>query len=373
MDEDALAYYRKGQEHEKRVRREDNEIAAEAYKKAIELDPNHALAYAGLSRAYSQRATLLGLPRTWLDSAIVTGQRAIDTDPALVDGYRALAMAYQRKGWLQKALEMNQKTVSLDPDNATALEGIGWVYWYSGQPDKALPLMIQRWNTDPAWAWGPFYVANTYFALGDGAKAEEFYAKAVDLQPNLSSGHTGLICALIAQGKHAQAVDQLRRFQTTSPDDDRYWMKIADVEVLLGLDQPAKEHARKGIETAPAVRYNPRGILASTILGYLLGKEGKEQEADGFFQQSLQLDEEDLVEGDEGFDVPYDLAIIHAVQGNKPEAYQWLQRAVDAGWLYYDLGVRDPMLQNLRADEQFQQMMAALKARVNELKKRAEL
>ena len=75
MDEDALAYCRMGQEHENRVTREDNEIAAEAYKKAIALDPNYASAHAGLSRVYSQRATLLGLPRTWLDSAIVTGQK----------------------------------------------------------------------------------------------------------------------------------------------------------------------------------------------------------------------------------------------------------------------------------------------------------
>ena len=150
-------------------------------------------------------------------------------------------------------------------------------------------------------------------------------------------------------------------------------MKIADVEVLLGMDQPAKEHARKGTEAAPAVRYNPRGVLASTVLGYLLWKEGKHQEADEFFRQSLQLDRENLVEGDQGFDVPYDLAAIHAVQGNKPEAYQWLQRAIDAGWLYYDLGIQDPMLENLREDEKFKQMMAALKARVNELKKRVEL
>jgi len=53
MDEDTLACYRIGQEHENRVRREDNEIAVEAYKKAIELDPNYALAYAGLTRAPS--------------------------------------------------------------------------------------------------------------------------------------------------------------------------------------------------------------------------------------------------------------------------------------------------------------------------------
>ena len=191
MDQDALSHYRMGQEHENRVRREDNEIAVEAYKKALEIDPNYALAFAGLSRAYSQRATLLGLPRTWLDSAIVNGQRAIETEPALVDGYRALVVAYQRKGWLKKALEMNQKTAELEPGDTTALGGIGWVYWYTGQPEKALPLMIERWKADLVWAWGPFYVANAYFGLGDAIKAEEFYAKAVELQPNLSSGIRG--------------------------------------------------------------------------------------------------------------------------------------------------------------------------------------
>ena len=139
------------------------------------------------------------------------------------------------------------------------------------------------------------------------------------------------------------------------------------------MDQPAKEHAGKGIETTPAVRYIPRGVLASTVVGYLLWKEGKHQEADESFGQSQRLDGENLVEGDEGFNVPYGLAAIHAVQGNKPEAYKWLHWAVDAGWLYYDLGNRDPMLENLRGDEQFQQMMAALKARVDELKKRTEL
>ena len=245
MDEDALAYCRTGQEHENRVTREDNEIAAAAYKKAIASHPNFALAYAGLSRVYSQRATLLGLARAWLDAAIVTGQKAIDTEPALMDGYRALAVAYQRKGWLQKALDINQKTLALNPDDTTALGNLGWVFWYSGQPDKALPLMLQRWNADPAWAWGPFYVANAYLALGDGSKAAEFYAKVVELQPNHSSGHMGLICALIAQGMHTQAIDKLRRFQNTGPDEDRYWMKIADLEMFLGLDQPANEHARR--------------------------------------------------------------------------------------------------------------------------------
>ena len=39
MDKDALTHYRMGQEHENRVRREDNGIAEEAYKKALEIDP----------------------------------------------------------------------------------------------------------------------------------------------------------------------------------------------------------------------------------------------------------------------------------------------------------------------------------------------
>ena len=32
---------------------------------------------------------------------------------------------------------------------------------------------------------------------------------------------------------------------------------------------------------------------------------------------------------------PFDRAIIDAIQGNKPDAYKWPQKAIDAGWRDY--------------------------------------
>ncbi len=66
---------------------------------------------------------------------------------------------------------------------------------------------------------------------------------------------------------------------------------------------------------------------------------------------------------------------IHGVQGNSEEAYRWLQEAIDAGWRnYYDphMGPRDPLLENLRADQRFQRMMAQVRAEVDEMRGRVE-
>ena len=63
----AYEYYVKGREYYSRYKKEDNEQAIELFKKAIELDPDYALAHAGLGDAYCQRAGRFGFPETWID------------------------------------------------------------------------------------------------------------------------------------------------------------------------------------------------------------------------------------------------------------------------------------------------------------------
>ena len=59
-------------------------------------------------------------------------------------------------------------------------------------------------------------------------------------------------------------------------------------------------------------------------------------------------------------------------RSNKAEAYRWLQGAMDAGWRTYRLAMRDPLLQNLHNDQQFQQIMAVAKAKVEEARQRVK-
>ncbi|MCI0615261.1 tetratricopeptide repeat protein, partial [bacterium] len=85
----AYDYYLKGRDYYGRYHKQDNETAIEMFQKALKLDPNFALAYAGLADAYARR-TMFGFPETWNDSAFEASSKAIALDPNLPEGYKAL-------------------------------------------------------------------------------------------------------------------------------------------------------------------------------------------------------------------------------------------------------------------------------------------
>lgn len=114
------------------------------------------------------------------------------------------------------------------------------------------------------------------------------------------------------------------------------------------------------------------GISVETLLGYTYWKTDQHEQAMELFNHSSKTLQQTLAQGYEIWDVPYELAAIHAIQGNKEEAYRWLHKAIDAGFRLYRSTLRDPLLENLREDEPFQQMMLQVKARVDEMRKRVE-
>lgn len=50
----------------------------------------------------------------------------------------------------------------------------------------------------------------------------------------------------------------------------------------------------------------------------------------------------------------------------------WLQKAFDAGCRYYRYMLRDPMLENIRDEPRFKEIIEKIKARVAEMRRRVE-
>jgi serine/threonine protein kinase/Flp pilus assembly protein TadD len=123
------------------------------YKRAIELDPNFAMAYARLgvvyensgqvakakpnySKAYELSAHVSQSERLYISShydSTVTGnlprmietlQEAIQTYPGQLDSYINISAAYQTLGQYAKALPYAQKAVELQPEDAIAAENL---------------------------------------------------------------------------------------------------------------------------------------------------------------------------------------------------------------------------------------------------------
>ncbi|MFQ5866364.1 MAG: tetratricopeptide repeat protein, partial [bacterium] len=215
----AYDYYLKGREYYNHYRKQDNENAIDLFEKALELDTNYTLAYAGLGDAYAQRAWIFGFSVDWLDSSIVISNKAIALDPDLAEGYKALGLAYEFKGWYRKALEANRRAIERNPNYHQAIANMGWVNWFIGELDEALRWMEKGLSLDPTSPMMYFGLGIIYRALDDYVKAKEMYHKALELQPDFAYAHWELSIIYLEEGKYQQALASSQKMLSLNPKD----------------------------------------------------------------------------------------------------------------------------------------------------------
>ncbi|HEB35966.1 hypothetical protein LCGC14_1047810 [marine sediment metagenome] len=361
----AYDYYLRGRQYYVRYRKQDNERAIGLFKKALEFDPDFALAYSGLGDSYGQRTLKFGFPNTWLEASIEASERAIALNSDLSEAYKALGLAYFGKGWSRKSIKANQKAIELNPNNVQATGNMGWTYLWMGEFEKAMPWFKKTLALDPTLPYSYYQMGTVYRYLDDYAKAEQWLNKALDLQPDFPEAISGLIMCYLAQGEHQQAVEQSQKLLAMAPDGFRALNIAGFVELFSGNYEQAQQYYQKSIEI--------RSIMENlTNLGYVYWKKGQRDEARKLFSQSLVLCQKQLEQGSEFSAAPYYIAAVHAIQGNKEEAYKWLKKAIDSGWRNFRLGSRNPLLENLREDEQFKQMMAQVKEMVDKMRRKIE-
>jgi serine/threonine protein kinase/uncharacterized protein HemY len=361
----AYDYYLRGREYYVRYRKQDNERAIGLFKKALEFDPDFALAYSGLGDSYGQRTWKFGFPYTWLEASIEASERAIALNPDLSEAYKALGLAYLGKGWNRKSIKANQKAIELNPNNVQATGNMGWTYLRKGEFEKAMPWVKKMLALDPTLPYSYYTMGTLYSYLDDYAKAEQWLNKALDLQPDFPDVISGLIMYYLGQGEHQQAVEHSQKLLAMVPDGFLALNSAGLVELFSGNYEQAQQYYQKSIE----IRSTYENL---TDLGYVYWKKGQQDEARKLFSQSLNLCQKQLEQGNEFWAYPYYIAAVHAIQGNKEEAYKWLKKAIDFGWRNFRLGLVNPLMENLHEDEQFKQMMAQVKEMVNKMRRKIE-
>jgi protein kinase/serine/threonine-protein kinase len=357
---EAYGYYLKGREYYYRYKKEDNDQAIEFFKRALEVDPNYALAYAGLADAYYQKAGRFGVSETTMDQAIETAQKAISLDPNLAEAYKALGSAYGGKGWHRKSIECFQKAVNLNPRSHLAVSALANEYAKAGQFDEALPLSKRAMALSPAMAYPYFHIGRCYLGLDAAPSAEEWLKKSLALQPDLDEANEFLIMLYLSQGNHEQAIAQSQKYLSLLPNSIRALLYAGRAEFFAGHLEEAKAY------------YEKAGPVAFVDLGYVYWKTGKRELARKLFQVVLDYALKSIAEGNESWGTAYRITSVYAIQGDKSEALNWLQKTVDAGFLYYRYLERDPLLENIRGDVQFKKIMDSTKAKAAEMRERVK-
>lgn len=220
LDVRAYNYYLQGREYYfgHATNREYLELAIGMFERALEVDSNFALAYAGLSDCYSSYVMFaIDVKMSWLEEAERAAQKALSLDPDLAEAYRALSRLYSVQGKTEEAIKAAERAVQANPNYAEAWRLLG--NWY---------MEAQRY-----------------------AEAEEAFLKAMEVKPTESGLFSGLIQLYHLWGRHDKVDEYFRRGVEVQPTNDAIYLKMSGILISRGDLKQAKQMAYKAMELNP--------------------------------------------------------------------------------------------------------------------------
>ena len=199
--------------------------APSMYRRAVELDPDYAQAYAGLADALAQQILWRLRPASEiLPEAAAAAAKALDLAPDLAEAHVAQGHIRSLAGDREGANRSFERAISLNP-------GLLEAY---------------------------YYYARHCYSQGDYVRAAEFYQKAYSLRPDDYVVLVLAVNALDAIGNRAagdmlarQALEGLLHQGALEPDNARLLYMTAGIHARLGRPEEGKAFAEKAYALRP--------------------------------------------------------------------------------------------------------------------------
>lgn len=345
------------------------ESAIALFRQALEQDPEYALAYAGLARAYLSHP---GLPlEARYDSAVAFSQRAIQLSPSLPNGYVELGHAYLSRNPenpAQAAAEF-RRALERDPNHVEALAGIVDYEWGRLRLVEALRSAKRVVALAPLDIEHHERVARLYENLGDFAAAEQWYRRTwFEISATPWVGHCQLAGVKYQQGDRVAAARHMRAMLAAAPDAPFAWHCAGSVELHLGNFAAATTHLERYAATVSG------DDVPRLELGYLALQAGERERGERLLREAEAVNRKQW-EYCNGRCSNTGIAMVLAQRGETDDAIRFVRRAAETGWnSTYPSSHSQfrPFLAPLESDPRYLEMMANLKANFDRQRMQAQ-
>jgi serine/threonine protein kinase/Flp pilus assembly protein TadD len=237
----AYDYYLKGRSFFYRYGRHDIEFALQLFSRATELDPEYALAHAGLADCWSYIYLYSERKDSVRSQAEAAGRRAVELAPGSAQAQASFAMALSLGPNKEEARTAFEKAIELDPSLFEAWYFYARHTFAGGDLAKAVSLYEEAMRVRPEDFYAPLLVANIYDELGRHEEARDsrkrgiaLVERHIDLHPDdaraLYMGANGLV----ALGERDKGLDWARRARRIDPDDPMLLYNLGCIHSLAG-------------------------------------------------------------------------------------------------------------------------------------------
>jgi serine/threonine-protein kinase len=294
---------------------EDCDAAIEHFQRAIELDPNFALALDGLGAAFVNRVFKGFGGAEDYERAEAAFNKALAIDPKLIEARMLMVFVYLWRGQKQKAREEVARARREAPDEPVVHFVKATLHRLDGEYGRALRSYDRLMRLDPAaHVVASFNRALVYMYMGNFEETSKQLDQAGDPDNPL-----------------------VKTFRALS----LYYTGQTDAAAELMQQVVASHPSMNGIRP---------------FLAMFLSAQGKHEEA------RAQINSAVIRTAEVDPDIAYSVGSVYALEGMQTEAFEWLERAIALGNENQPCFENDPNWSTLRSDPRFQDLMAKVSA-----------
>ena len=245
----AYDYYLRGRSY---ARRESLEFALQMYEQAIKLDPNFALAHAGVAYICGIIHEIREHNPKWVERGEAACNRAMELDPNLPEALVARARICYSQQKHDEAIDLAHGAIAVKPDCEGAYNILGRAYFASGRFQEAADLIDKaiEANGDDYNVYIPF--VNCLECLGRFAELDRYrememgiLERQLELVPEDVRARSLLAADYANMGRPDDAVRHLEMTVALRPNDSNVLYNAACTYSVLGKKSEALDHLRR--------------------------------------------------------------------------------------------------------------------------------
>jgi adenylate cyclase len=179
-DVEAWEFYLRGRRFFLQTRLRSLRFARDMFTRAIELDEDFALAYAGLADVAAMMATYYPAAAADLSDALEASRRALSLDPELAEAHSAHGAVLSVMGDLPAAEAAFRRATVLDPRLYEARYFHARACFQQGRFEEAVSLFREASAVREDYS-ASFFAAQSLEAMGEHQKARQAYEEALDV------------------------------------------------------------------------------------------------------------------------------------------------------------------------------------------------
>jgi len=288
------------------------ERAIEYFERALDLDPDFALAYSGLADTYMVQTQGWRLaPRDVFPKAREAATRALELDPTLAEAHASLGQVRLFFDWDWEGAEAAlRRAIELNPNYAPAPHWMAMCLMARARFAEAIQTVDRALALDPQSPYVKMNVGYIFYVSRQYNRAIEAYSDALEAHPNA-------VIRALRGGVYVQ--------------QGLFDEGISDIELASEM-------------------LEGRNLIPAAYLGFAYARAGRRNDAERVLRELQEISAERFVNPDY-------IAIVLIGLGENDQAIEWLNRATEARTDWPVFFPVDPVTDSIRSDPRYQELL----------------